>query len=288
MSIAAKEAGARQESDVVLRYLRPHVKFPNMWCPGCGNGVVATSLIRAIDKLGIPRDNIVLVSGIGCSSRMPVYLDFQALHTTHGRALAFATGVKFSRPDLKVIVITGDGDGFSIGGGHVPHAIRRNVDLTYIVMDNQIYGLTTGQVSPTSIKGMKTKTTPHGSVENSINPIPLAIVGGATYVARAFSGKQKHMIELFKGAIQHKGFSLVEVISNCHTYYGRLNRLGQATALLRMFQEKAAVQDKGTNMIGEETKDTITTGIIHRDAEKTELCDEYQKLIDSLAKGKPS
>ncbi|PYJ56474.1 MAG: 2-oxoacid ferredoxin oxidoreductase [Verrucomicrobia bacterium] len=138
--------------------------------------------------------------------------------TLHGRSLAVATGAKLGNHELKVICTGGDGDGFGIGGNHFLHTMRRNVDLTYIVMDNQIYGLTTGQISPTSVKGMKTKTTPHGSVENPINPIPMAIVGGATYVARAFSGKQKHMVEMFKGAIQHKGFALVDVFSPCVTY----------------------------------------------------------------------
>ncbi len=288
MSIAAKEAGARQESDVVLRYLRPHVKFPNMWCPGCGNGVVATSLIRAIDKLGLDRDNVVLVSGIGCSSRMPVYLDFQALHTTHGRALAFATGVKFSRPDLKVIVITGDGDSLSIGGNHLIHACRRNIDITTILINNYIYGMTGGQISPTTPPGAHATTTPYGSAEKPFEACDLAKGAGATFIARTTVYHTTQMDRLMMEAIQHKGFSLVEVISNCHTYYGRLNRLGQATALLRMFQEKASVQDKGTNMVDDRTKDMIPTGIIHRDSEKTELCDEYQKLIDSLAKGKPA
>ena len=128
------------------------------------------------------------------------------------------TGVKLGNHELKVICVGGDGDGYGIGGNHFMHTMRRNVDLTYIVMDNQIYGLTTGQTSPTSVKGMKTKSTPHGNVENPINPIPLAMVGGATYVARGFSGKQKHLVELLKGAIQHKGFSLVDVFSPCVTY----------------------------------------------------------------------
>jgi 2-oxoglutarate ferredoxin oxidoreductase subunit beta len=140
------------------------------------------------------------------------------MHTLHGRALAVATGVKLGNHELKVIATGGDGDGFGIGGNHFMHTMRRNIDLTYIVMDNQIYGLTTGQTSPTSRKGMKTKSTPFGNVENPINPIPLAIVGGATYVARGFSGKQKHLVDLLKGAIMHKGFSLVDVFSPCVTY----------------------------------------------------------------------
>jgi 2-oxoglutarate ferredoxin oxidoreductase subunit beta len=288
MTTAAKETGVRQDSDVVLRYLRPHVKFPNMWCPGCGNGVVATSLIRAIDKLGIPRDNVVLVSGIGCSSRMPVYLDFQALHTTHGRALAFATGVKFSRPDLKVIVITGDGDCLSIGGNHLIHACRRNIDITTILINNYIYGMTGGQISPTTPSGAHATTTPYGNKEKQFEACDLARGAGASFIARTTVYHTTQMDRLIMEAVQHRGFSLVEVISNCHTYYGRLNKVGQATALLRMYQEKASTQPKDPNMVDEETKDMIQTGIIYRNADKTELCDEYQGLIDSLAKGKPA
>src|SRR6058998_2480314 len=188
------------------------------WCPGCGDFGVLAAVQKALIELQIQPHNVVTISGIGCSSNFPGYVETYGMHTLHGRALAVATGVKMSNHHLTVMVTGGDGDGFGIGGNHFVHTMRRNVDLTYIVMDNQIYGLTTGQCSPTSVKGMKTKTTPHGSVENPINPIPLAMVGGATYVARAFSGKQKHMVEIIKGAIQHKGFSLVDVFSPCVTY----------------------------------------------------------------------
>jgi 2-oxoglutarate ferredoxin oxidoreductase subunit beta len=160
----------------------------------------------------------VVISGIGCSSNLPGFINTYGMHTLHGRSLAVGTGVKLGNHELKVICVGGDGDGYGIGGNHFMHTMRRNVDLTYIVMDNQIYGLTTGQTSPTSVKGMKTKSTPYGNVENPINPIPLAMVGGATYVARGFSGKQKHLVEVLKGAILHKGFALVDVFSPCVTY----------------------------------------------------------------------
>jgi len=188
------------------------------WCPGCGDFSVVAALQAALFELGLKPHQVLVVSGIGCSSNLPGYMNTYGLHTLHGRSLAVASGAKLGNHELKVICTGGDGDGYGIGGNHFVHAMRRNVDLTYIVMDNQIYGLTTGQVSPTSVKGMKTKSSPHGSVENPINPIPMAIIGGAGYVARAFSGKQKHMIEMFKGAIQHKGFSLVDVFSPCVTY----------------------------------------------------------------------
>jgi len=188
------------------------------WCPGCGDFSVLAALQTALFELGLKPHQVLVVSGIGCSSNLPGFINTYGMHTLHGRSLAVATGAALANHELKVICTGGDGDGYGIGGNHFVHTMRRNVNLTYIVMDNQIYGLTTGQVSPTSTKGMKTKSSPHGSVENPINPIPMAIVGGATYVARAFSGKQKHMIDILKGAIQHKGFALVDVFSPCVTY----------------------------------------------------------------------
>ena len=188
------------------------------WCPGCGDFSVLSALQAALYELGLKPHQVVVVSGIGCSSNLPGFINTYGMHTLHGRGLAVATGVKLANHELTVIATGGDGDGFGIGGNHFTHTMRRNVDLTYIVMDNKIYGLTTGQTSPTSRKGMKTKSTPFGNVENPINPIPAAIVGGATYVARGFSGKQKHLVDLIKGAIQHKGFSFVDVFSPCVTY----------------------------------------------------------------------
>jgi 2-oxoglutarate/2-oxoacid ferredoxin oxidoreductase subunit beta len=188
------------------------------WCPGCGDFSVLSALQTALFELGLKPHQVLVVSGIGCSSNLPGFINTYGMHTLHGRSLAVATGAKLGNHELKVICTGGDGDGYGIGGNHLTHTMRRNVDLTYIVMDNQIYGLTTGQTSPTSVKGMKTKSTPHGNVENPINPIPAAIVGGATYVARGFSGKQKHLVELLKGAIMHRGFALVDVFSPCVTY----------------------------------------------------------------------
>ena len=189
------------------------------WCPGCGDFSVLAALQTALFELGLKphqvlrhqRHRLLLEP-----ARLPQHL--RDAHPARALARGRAPALKLGNHDLKVICIGGDGDGYGIGGNHFLHTMRRNVDLTYIVMDNQIYGLTTGQISPTSVKGMKTKSTPHGSMENPINPIPMAIVGGATYVARAFSGKQKHMVEMLKGAIQHNGFALVDVFSPCVTY----------------------------------------------------------------------
>jgi 2-oxoglutarate ferredoxin oxidoreductase subunit beta len=188
------------------------------WCPGCGDFGVLHALKQALADLGLRPHEVLTISGIGCSSNLPGYINTYGMHTLHGRALAVATGAQLGNHDLKVIVTGGDGDGYGIGGNHFLHTMRRNVDLTYIVMDNQIYGLTTGQLSPTSLKGMKTKSTPFGSVENSINPIPLAIAAGATYVARGYTGQIKHLAELIKGGIQHRGFALIDTFSPCVTF----------------------------------------------------------------------
>jgi len=188
------------------------------WCPGCGDFGVLNSLQRACAELGLRPHEILIVSGIGCSSNLPGYFNAYGMHTLHGRAVAVATGAKLANHELTVIVTGGDGDGYGIGGNHLAHAARRNVDLTYVVMNNQIYGLTTGQVSPTSSLGMKTKSTPFGSVEMPANPITSAIMNGATFVARGYSGDVRHLTELVKKAIQHKGFALVDVFSPCVTF----------------------------------------------------------------------
>ena len=188
------------------------------WCPGCGDFGVLAALEKAIVDLQIQPFNVVTISGIGCSSNLPGYINTYGMHTLHGRALAVATGVKLANHDLTVVVTGGDGDGFGIGGNHFIHTMRRNVDLLYLAMDNQIYGLTTGQASPTSAIGMKTKSTPFGSVEGPINPITLALAVGCTFVARGFSGEQKQLTDLIKQGLQHKGFSFIDVFSPCVTY----------------------------------------------------------------------
>ena len=188
------------------------------WCPGCGDFGVVAAVEMAVKRLGIPSHNVVIVSGIGCSSNLPHSLSSYGFHGIHGRALPVAEGIRWANHGLTVIGTGGDGDGFGIGAGHFVHAMRRNVDLTYVTMDNQIYGLTTGQASPTSTMGQKTKSTPNGVIENPIDPIALALASGATYVARGFSGDVKHLADLVAKGIQHKGFALVDVFSPCVTY----------------------------------------------------------------------
>jgi 2-oxoglutarate/2-oxoacid ferredoxin oxidoreductase subunit beta len=188
------------------------------WCPGCGDFGVLRALELAAGKLGIQPKDLMVVSGIGCSSNLPGYVHAYGVHSLHGRAVAVASGIKLANHRLNVVITGGDGDGYGIGIGHFIHAMRRNLDLTYIVMNNQIYGLTTGQASPTTMKEMRTKSTPLGNLELPINPVALALVSGATYVSRGFSGENKHLAELMAGAIAHHGFSLVDVFSPCVTY----------------------------------------------------------------------
>ncbi len=188
------------------------------WCPGCGDFGVLRALEIAAQKLHLPTKDILLVSGIGCSSNLPGFFHAYGVHSLHGRAVPVASGAKLANHELHVVITGGDGDGYGIGLGHFIHAMRRNLDLTYLVMNNQIYGLTTGQASPTTEKGHKTKSTPRGNVELPINPVALALVSGATYIARGFSGEAKHLAELIAGGIAHHGFALVDIFSPCVTY----------------------------------------------------------------------
>ncbi|MFQ5743093.1 MAG: thiamine pyrophosphate-dependent enzyme [Acidobacteriota bacterium] len=188
------------------------------WCPGCGDFGVLRSLQGACAELGLRPHQILTVSGIGCSSNFPGFFNSYGMHTLHGRSLAVAAGAHLANHRLTVITTGGDGDGYGIGGNHLAHIARRNVDLTYIVMDNQIYGLTTGQISPTSEMGMKTKSTPFGNLERPVNPITSSIMNGATFVARGFSGDPKHLQTLMKQAIEHRGFALIDVFSPCVTF----------------------------------------------------------------------
>jgi 2-oxoglutarate ferredoxin oxidoreductase subunit beta len=219
-AIESKTSGARGEvpgrAPLTVKDFKGRVD-PD-WCPGCGDFGVLSALKQALVELNLRPHQVMVISGIGCSSNLPGFINAYGMHTLHGRGLAVATGAQLGNHELKIIATGGDGDGYGIGGNHFVHSMRRNVDLTYIVMNNQIYGLTTGQVSPTSVKGMKTKSTPNGSVENPINPIPLAIAAGATYVARGYTGQVKHLIDLIKGGIRHRGFALIDAFSPCVTF----------------------------------------------------------------------
>lgn len=271
-------------SKVTHQYLRTKKQFPNVWCAGCGIGTIMGAIIRAIDNLKLPQDDVVMVSGIGCSSRMPVYVDFNTLHATHGRPIAFATGVKLAKPNLKVIIITGDGDALAIGGNHFIHACRRNIDMTTILINNSTYGMTGGQVAPTT-PFMKIGTTaPYGNRERNFDIAKLAIAAGAPFVAR---GTVYHMVQLRKlieEAILKKGFSLVEVISHCHTLYGRLNKEGGAIEMLKWQKEHAIPISAAGKVPPEKLRGKFLTGVLW-DIDFPEYCEEYDKVI-AQAQGK--
>lgn len=192
-----------------------------IWCPGCGDFGVLTAIQKAFGMLQIPPEEIAVISGIGCSSRLPGYLSTYGFNAIHGRAVPIATAVKVARPEVLVLAVGGDGDGFSIGGGHLAHAARRNVDITYLVMDNQIYGLTKGQLSPTSLFNQVTKTSPYGSVEDPINPVSIMLGNKTSFIARGFGGDSSYLHQLIVKAIQHKGFSFIDILSPCITYRGK-------------------------------------------------------------------
>jgi len=267
----------QQGTKLIHKYLRHDKKFPHVWCPGCGNGIVLGALIRAIDKLGLQKDDVVLVSGIGCSGRMPVYVDFNTLHTTHGRALTFATGIKLVRPHLNVIVVMGDGDATAIGGNHFIHAARRNLDLTAIIVNNQIYGMTGGQHSPTTPYGCKATTAVYGHIEHAFSISELAVTAGASFVARSSVYHAQLLDFILEKAILKKGFSVVEVISNCHVQFGRRNQMGDPVTMMKWLRDNAVRVEKAKSMEPQELEGKFTIGIL-ADVEKPVYTEEYEKI----------
>ncbi len=261
---------------VVKRYIRERF-FPHIWCPGCGHGTIMSSMIRAIHNQDIDKNNVVIVSGIGCSARISGYLDFHTLHTLHGRALAFATGIKLSRPELTVLAPMGNGDAVAIGGNHLIHAARRNIDMTAIVMNNNIYGMTGGQYSPTTCYDDSASTMPYGNIDQTFDIVQLALGAGATFVARTTTYHVTEMIQLIEKAIMHKGFSIIEILSQCPTYYGRRNNLTSAVDMLHYYRNN-------TVPVNAQRKDPslIERGIFRME-ERQEYCTEYEKLVQQLA-----
>jgi 2-oxoglutarate ferredoxin oxidoreductase subunit beta len=267
----------------VYQYLRHEKKFPLIWCPGCGNGIVLGSMIRAIDALGIVKDKTAIVSGIGCSGRVSTYMDFNTLHTTHGRALAFATGLKFARPELTVLVAMGDGDALAIGGNHFIHAARRNIDLTAIVFNNSIYGMTGGQISPTTPVGGIASTARLGNIENPFDIPTLAEAAGASFVARGSTYHVDELDELMVAAIRKKGFSVLDVITPCPTIFGRYNRQGSGVSMLKHQRDSLVSMHDAEHLNAEELKGKMRLGIC-ADHVKTEFCEEYESLIERAQK----
>ncbi|HIH86090.1 MAG TPA: 2-oxoacid:ferredoxin oxidoreductase subunit beta [Methanoculleus sp.] len=226
-------------------------RLPHIYCSGCGNGTVINCTLAAVDEVGWRRDETVFLSGIGCSSRAPGYINTDSLHTTHGRALAFATGVKLARPDLKVVVFTGDGDLAAIGGNHFIHACRRNVDMTVVCMNNQIYGMTGGQGSPTTPPGAISTTTPYGASEPAFDLADLAIAAGANYVARWTSYHVTELTKAIATGLQTPGLAFIEVRTQCPTNYGRSNRLREVSDMIEYLRSHAMLVQKYERLIAE-------------------------------------
>lgn len=253
------------------------------WCAGCGDFGVLNSLQTAVASLGIEPKDLAVISGIGCSSNLPGFIKAYGMHTLHGRSVAVAQGVKLGNHALTVVMTGGDGDGYGIGVGHFIHAMRRNMDVTYIVMNNQIYGLTTGQASATSAKGTKTKSTPDGNIENALNPLGLALLGGATFVARGFSGDASGLARIMAQAIAHRGFSLVDVLSPCVTY-NKLNSYAWFRERVYKLEEKGHDPSslEAAVKVCLDWEERIALGVLYRTERPT-----YEQEDPSLARFGP-
>ncbi|MGM0689005.1 MAG: 2-oxoacid:ferredoxin oxidoreductase subunit beta [Bacillota bacterium] len=253
-------------------------KLPHIWCPGCGNGIVTAALVRAVERADYDQKDVVIVSGIGCSSRAAGYLNFNTLHTTHGRALAFATGLKMARPELKLFVIMGDGDCSAIGGNHFIHSARRNIDLNAVIVNNHIYGMTGGQHSPLTPTGKKATTAPRGTLERSFDLLELARGAGATFGARGIAAQPRQLEQLIVRGANHRGFSVVEALSPCPIAYGRRNKLGGAVDMLRDMKDSSISTERAANMEEADLVDKIITGVLFS-IDAPEFAEQYYRSI---------
>ncbi len=266
---------------IIHDYLRHDKKFPHVWCAGCSNGIILGSIIRAIAGMELNRNDIVMISGIGCSSRMPVYVDFNTMHTLHGRAIAYATGVKLQKPNLKVIVITGDGDCTAIGGNHLIHAARRNIDLTVILLNNNIYGMTGGQSSPTTPHEAVATTAPYGNIEPDFNICQLAMGAGATYVARTTAFHTQETQTMVREAIEHPGFALIEVIAACPVIFGRLNKKGGAPEMMKEMRDNSVPLSAIEKLPPEKVEGKIIRGVLRKEIQP-EFTARYADLVKKV------
>lgn len=266
----------------IFDYLRTD-KLPHIWCPGCAHGIIVGSLVRSIEKLKIDKNKIAVLSGIGCSGRTPGYLDMNTLHTTHGRSLTFATGIKMAKPELTVIDVMGDGDAVAIGGNHFIHACRRNIDIKAIIFNNNIYGMTGGQYSPTTPTNYYASTAPYGNVETPFDIVKLAKGAGASFVARADAFHIGLLDSVIQKALSHKGFSVVEVMATCPTQFGRRNKMKEPYQMLDFVAERAISLKKWQEMSEEERKGKFPIGIFV-DEQREEYVETYEKNVIERAK----
>jgi 2-oxoglutarate ferredoxin oxidoreductase subunit beta len=259
------------------KYARSHIKRTTT-CPGCGIGTVSQAILRAIDELELQMDDFVFVSGIGCSAWIPSpFYNADTLHTTHGRPIAFATGVKLGLPDKHVMVVSGDGDLTAIGGNHLIHAARRNINLTVVLVNNGIYGMTGGQTAPTTPRGIKTITSPYGTMEHDFDISPMVVAAGAAFVARWTTYHPRQMTRSIKKGIQKKGFALIEAVSQCPVQYGRASKLGGAVDMLKYFKENSIRLAKAQDMDEAQLQGKIIVGEFS-DREKAELSEQWVRL----------
>lgn len=265
------------------RYLRSKKRFPHVWCPGCGIGIVMGSIIRSVDAMGWDLDDIVMVSGIGCTSRMPVYVDFNTLHTTHGRSLAFGTGVKMANPGLNVMSVMGDGDALAIGGNHIIHAARRNIDITAIIVNNNNYGMTGGQFSPTTPPGARTATTPYGMIEPGFDVCKLMEGSGASFVARGTVYHVTELDTLLLKAFKKTGFSVVEVLAPCPTNFGRANRQGGPVEMMKLLKDNTINTSQLKAMKDGRAEGKVVRGVFV-DREDISYGERYRSLCESARK----
>lgn len=270
-----------QVTQLIHDYLRHTKRFPHVFCPGCGHGIVLGSLIRSVHRLKLDKDEVVLVAGIGCSGRMAVYADFNTVHTTHGRALTFATGIKMANPKLNVIVVMGDGDAMAIGGNHLIHAARRNIGLTALILNNNIFGMTGGQGSPFTAAGKYSTTSPYGQLENPFDMVTLAEAAGASFVARGTVMHAKLLDSLISTALAHPGFNLVEVLTPCHTQYGRKNRFKTPVDMYRWYQDNAVTMERYQKLTPAEQDSKTPIGVFV-DKDNPGLEQRYQKMQQEL------
>jgi 2-oxoglutarate/2-oxoacid ferredoxin oxidoreductase subunit beta len=270
-----------------MKYLRKE-RLPNIFCAGCGNGIVMNTFFNGMEMAEIDFEKVVMVSGIGCSSRIPGYVKCDSLHTTHGRPISFATGIKLANPQNQVVIFTGDGDAAAIGGNHLIHGARRNINLTVICINNSIYGMTGGQISPTSPQGSYGTTAPFGSLEMPFDLSRLVKAAGASYVARWTTAHPLQLSNAIKKALQNNGFSFVEVISQCPTYYGRKNRMRSPIDMIQRMKEESILKKKAENLSLEELQGKIVVGEF-QNKEEPEFSDKICKLQeDQCTTGKLS
>lgn len=265
-------------------YLRMD-KMPTLWCWGCGDGVILKTVIRAIEKVGWDMNDVCVVSGIGCSGRFSSYLNCNTVHTTHGRTLAYATGIKLTNPKKHIIVISGDGDGMAIGGNHTIHACRRNIDIKFILVNNFIYGLTNSQTSPTTPRDFWTVTAQYGNIDYSFDPCKIADAAGATFVARGSVTKPQKLESILVSGFKHEGFTFFDVHSNCHVNLGRKNKMSEATDMLDWIDSRLVTKMEYEKMTQEERENKFVTGILKQDETKEEYCNAYLNRVVAKAKG---